>query len=171
MPSNNAHTWLELPPSSNVDAGFQTSLNDSLRQIALQLDSISTGKGSKGTGSGGSTTVATGHSGGQYSIQVSGYLAIESDAAPPLIVDTTQNPVDCTAYVNLAPQGGPVVCRVLQGTTVFATLTIPAGATQSNTVKGLAQLTVGSILSLNITNVPGSGSMQPGKDLTVVIRL
>lgn len=171
MPSNNAHTWLELPANQNVDAGFQNSLNDSLRQIARQLDQVSTGGGTR-TNTGSTTTVVNaGKSGGQYSIEVSGYLAIETNAAPPLVVDTTQQPVDCTAYVNLAPTGGPVVCQVFQGKTLFATLTIPAGATQSNTVTGLAQLMQGSILTLNITNVPGSGSMQPGKDLTVSIRL
>jgi len=142
-----------------------------MRQIALQLDSISTGTGTQ-TNAGGGTNVTTSTStGGQYSIQVDGYLAIQSNAAPPLVVDTTQTPIDATAYVNEPPAGGPVVCQIFQGATLYATLTIPAGATQSNTVTGLAQLTQGSRVTLNITEVPGSASVAPGRDLTVVMRL
>ncbi len=173
MPSQNAHTWLELPPNDKVDPGFQRDVNDSLRQIARQLDSISTGSGAKTTTTTGATTSTTAATGGQYSIEVQGYLAIETNAAPPLIVDTTQSVRDVTAYVNEAPEGGAVTMDLMQGSSLWCSLKIEAGKVASATTDGsaLAQLKEGSRLSLNITAVPGGGSAAPGRDLTVTIRV
>jgi hypothetical protein len=54
--------------------------------------------------------------GGQLSIQVEGYLAIQTDAAPPLMIDATVAPRDIFAVVNEAPEqvsGDPAGTDVL----------------------------------------------------------
>lgn len=111
--------------------------------------------------------------GGQLSIQVDGYLAIENSVAPPLLVEDTHAVRDIFAVVSQAPSGGPVVMQVNQNGTAYATLTIPDGATISNVVNGfgLAPLHAQSQLTLDITDVIAGGSSLPGRDLTVTIRL
>lgn len=116
-------------------------------------------------------------SGGQLSIQVEGYLAVETDAAPPLVVETALAMRDIFAVVNQAPSdpldSAPVTMQLRQGATVFATLTIAAGATESNVVDGfgLAPLAAEAQVSLDILSVPTAAGSLPGSDLTVVIRL
>ena len=112
-------------------------------------------------------------SGGQLSIQVDGYLAIQTDAAPPLVVDDSHAPRDIFAVVGEAPSGGPIQLQLLQNSTIYCTLTIADGATSSNPVGGfgLPPLTVNSQVSLNVLAVPGAANTLPGRDLTVMIRL
>ncbi len=45
-------------------------------------------------------------SGGQLSMQVEGYLAIQTDAAPPLVIEATEAMRDIFAVVGEAPSGG-----------------------------------------------------------------
>ena len=108
-------------------------------------------------------------SGGQFAIQVGGYLAIQQNAAPPLMVEASHAARDVRASITEAPQGTPITLQLWQGSTAYTTLTIPAGQTTSNIVDGttLATLAAGSTLRLDVTAV-GQGA--PGRDLTVTIR-
>ncbi len=84
------------------------------------------GSGPVATGSYGATTddgLRT-LAGGQMSIQVEGYLAIQTDAAPPLVVESALAMRDMFAVVNEAPSGGAVTLQLRQGSTVFGSLTI-----------------------------------------------
>jgi hypothetical protein len=111
--------------------------------------------------------------GGQLSIQVEGYLAMQTDAAPPLIIDTTQAVRDIFATVGAAPSGGPVQLQLRQGTTVYCTLAIADGTTTSNVINGfgLPPLTANSELRLDVLAVPTAANSLSGQDLTVTIRL
>ena len=112
-------------------------------------------------------------SGGQLSIQVEGYLAIQTDAAPPLVVESSHAARDIFAVVNQAPSGAAIELQIMAGTSAYCTLTIADGATQSNVVDGfgLPALIEESQLSLNITSVPTASGTLPGQDLTVIVRL
>jgi hypothetical protein len=112
-------------------------------------------------------------SGGQLSIQIEGYLAVQNDAAPPLVVDEAHAVRDISAVVREAPAGGAVELQLRQGTIVYCTLTIADGATTSNVVSGfgLKALDTGAQISLDILSVPGGSSDSPGRDLAVTVRL
>lgn len=111
--------------------------------------------------------------GGQLTIQVEGPLAIETNAAPPLEVETTCSVRDVYAMVQVAPGGGPIVLQVTQGGQVYCELTIPTGATVSNDLDGFAlgPLNAGMTIGLNITSVVQTAGVAPGSDLTVMIRI
>jgi hypothetical protein len=104
---------------------------------------------------------------------VEGYLAIQTDAAPPLIVEAALAMRDVFAVVNQAPSGGPITMQLRQRSTVFATLTIADATTTSNVVNGfgLAPLGASAQVSLDILSVPTASGALPGSDLTVIIRL
>jgi hypothetical protein len=112
-------------------------------------------------------------SGGQITLQIEGYLGVQTDAVPPYVMESTYAIRDVSATVLQAPSGGAVTAQVRSGSTVFATLTIPAGQTVSATVDGfgLAPLAVGAQIHLDVTSVPGGANTLPGQDLTVTIRL
>lgn len=112
-------------------------------------------------------------SGGQISIQVGGFLAIQSPAAPPILVEGNRAIRDIFAVVQEVPVGAAVVMRLIRGTEDLCELTIPAGSTTSNTVLGtsLPPLLALDEISLNILSVGQGPSTTPGRDLTVTIRL
>jgi hypothetical protein len=112
-------------------------------------------------------------SGGQLSIQVEGYLAIQTDAAPPLVMEVSMASRDIFAVVREAPSGGPIQLQLRQGSTVYCALTIADGATASNVAAGfgLGPLVSGSQISLDVLSVPGAAGTLPGRDLTVTVRL
>ncbi len=112
-------------------------------------------------------------SGGQLSIQVEGYLAIQPDVAPPLLVDEPHSVRDIYAVVREAPSGSPIVLRLKQNAESYCTLTIAPGSTISEVMHGfgLPQLAAEAQLSLDILSVGDSASGSPGRDLTVTIRL
>lgn len=118
-------------------------------------------------------------SGGQFSLQVSGYLATQQDAAPPLLVEATHAVRDIRATVSQAPQDYTINVTILQNGTPYApSLSIAPGAITSNIVDGvtLPPLQESALLTANITldlpqNFQASGSTSPGRDLTVTIRL
>ncbi len=152
-----------------------TSLPDVRVGAAEFFVTNSFGGGPVATGSYGATTdqgLRT-LAGGQMSIQVEGYLAIQTDAAPPLVVDSALAIRDMFAVVNDAPSGGAVTLQLRQGSTVFCSLTIADGTTTSNVVDGfgLAALAAGSVISMDILSVPTASGTLPGSDLTVIIRL
>jgi hypothetical protein len=112
-------------------------------------------------------------SGGQLCMQVQGYLAIQSDATPVLVVDEACSVLDVFATVREAPAGAPVVVQLKQNAQPYCTLTIPAGSKTSNVVDGatLAPLESKAELSLAILSVGQTAAGSPGQDLTVTIRL
>jgi len=108
-------------------------------------------------------------SGGQYSIQVQGYLAVDSNPAPNVVVEAAHAVQDIYAVVKQAPAGGPVVLTLSQNGAPYCTLTIPSGATASPSVDGFGlPLMAQAQLSLAVTGV---GPTSPGADLTVILRL
>ena len=111
--------------------------------------------------------------GGQLTIQVEGPLAIQTNAAPPLLVETSCSVRDVYAVVQDAPAGAPIVMQVTQNGQVYCELTIPTGATVSNDVDGFAlgPLQAQAIIGLNITSVVETADTAPGSDLTVTIRI
>jgi hypothetical protein len=111
--------------------------------------------------------------GGQLTIQVEGPLAIQTNAAPPLLVDTLCSVRDVYAIVQDAPTGAPITMQVTLNGGVYCELTIATNATASNTVDGFAlgPLPAQAIIGLNITSVVETANTQPGSDLTVTIRL
>jgi hypothetical protein len=118
-------------------------------------------------------------SGGQYSIQVEGPVAIQTNAAPPLVVKTAHSVGAIFARVNDPPTnaaGQPVETvemDVRMGGTVYCHLTIPPGRTYSNTVTGsdLPPLAEDALITLDITAVPQAPGSAPGRELTVTIQL
>ena len=111
--------------------------------------------------------------GGQLTIQVEGPLAIQTNAAPPLLVETSCSVRDVYAVVQDAPSGAPITMQVTQNGQVYCELTIATGATVSNDVDGFAlgPLQAQAIIGLNITSVVQTTDTAPGSDLTVTIRL
>ena len=111
--------------------------------------------------------------GGQVSIQVEGYLAVQTDAAPALVIDSAVAARDIFAVVNEAPSGGAITMQLRQGSMVWCSLTIADGATLSNVVDGfgLAALATEAQVLLDILSVPSATGTLPGRDLTVTIRL
>ncbi|MBV8553384.1 MAG: phage tail protein [Acidobacteriaceae bacterium] len=116
-------------------------------------------------------------SGGQFSIQVSGYLATQQNAAPPLIVEASHAVRDIRASVSQPAIGYTLLIDVLQNGSLYCSLAIPSNSTTSNPlVDGvtLPPLQEGASLTVNVTlsvELNGQTSLSPGRDLTVTIRL
>ena len=108
--------------------------------------------------------------GGQFSFQISGYLAIQAGAAPIVIVDADRSVKDIFGIVGTAPDGAGIMVEILCNSATYAVLQIASGSTLSNVVSGfgMAALRTGDQLSLNITGV---GTTIPGSDLTLILRL
>jgi hypothetical protein len=115
-------------------------------------------------------------SGGQFSLQVSGYLATQQNAAPPLLIEASHAVRDIRATLSQAADGYIVNVDVLQNGTGYCSLTIQPNATTSNIFDGvsLPPLLNQGMLMINVTlQLPSgySGALSPGRDLTVTIRL
>lgn len=108
-------------------------------------------------------------SGGQYSIQVDGFLAVDQSVAPAIVVETARSVRDVFAILGSAADS-PVQLQVNVNGAAYCALAFPAGAIASNSISGstlsplaaMAQITV-SVLSV--------GQTLPGANLTVIIRL
>jgi hypothetical protein len=177
-----AHDFFENRASINYL--HTTSLPD-VRICAAQLyvtnsfgDSQATSRAYTTDPEGGLRTL----SGGQFSIQVSGYLATQQNAAPPLLVEAAHAIRDMRATVSQAPQGYAINIAVLQNGVPLGgdsgILSIGPSNLTSNIVDGinLPALQEHAALTVNITlDVPqgfqGSSNTSPGFDLTVTIRL
>jgi hypothetical protein len=111
-------------------------------------------------------------SGGQVTIQVDGYLSIQSNAAPAAVVREATAVRDVFAIVREAPTGAPVSLQVKADGVVYCSLTIPAGAVLSGTVGGFGLPPLGekAQITLDVLSVPPSGVGGPGRDLSVTIR-
>jgi hypothetical protein len=112
-------------------------------------------------------------SGGQYSFQISGYLAVEQNAAPPLLVEANHAVRDIRATVSEAAGETAVTMSILQNGVDYCDLSIAPGSLVSNVVQGvdLQPLISGATLTLSITGVGQAAASTPGSDLTATIRL
>jgi hypothetical protein len=108
-------------------------------------------------------------SGGQYTMQVEGFLAVDSSATPVLVVDATHAVRDVFAVLGQAADA-PVEVQVNVDDVTYCTMTVLAGQTTSNGVDGftLPLLNAGARVTLSVLS---TGTMYPGSDLTVIIRL
>ena len=110
-------------------------------------------------------------SGGQFSMQIDGPLAVQSDAVPELSVESPHAVRDIFATVMESPTGAPITVRVKRDGETFCTLTIPEGATLSDEViDGLTLPPLGGGWKLGL-DVVSAGTDRPGAGLTVTIRL
>jgi hypothetical protein len=112
-------------------------------------------------------------SGGQLSIQVEGILAIQTDAAPPISIETTHSVRDVFAVVRTAPKGSAIQLQVTQNGQPYCGLTIDIDTTVSNVVDGfsLGPLQAKAPIGLNILPFVQTSDTIPASDLTVTIRL
>jgi hypothetical protein len=108
-------------------------------------------------------------SGGQFSIQVDGFLSVDSAPAPELVVEAARSVRDVFAVVREAADG-EIRLALKQNGAAWCELAIPGGTTISGVVDGfgLAPLAQGARVSLEVLSV---GASEAGADLTVVIRL
>ncbi len=112
-------------------------------------------------------------SGGQLSLQIQGYLAIQADAVPRVSIDASHSVRDIFAIVGEGPTTYPIQVDVKQNDAIYCSLTIAPGTTASVPVDGstLPPLLVGSLLGLDVTSVGQTADSTPGRDLTVTVRL
>ena len=114
-------------------------------------------------------------SGGQFSLQVSGPLATQTNAAPPLLLEASHAVRDVVATLNQPAIGFTIVVDLLVDGSQYCQLSIPSSSTVSHIVSGLTLLPLhqGSNLSMNVTlQTNGNASnTSPGRDLTVTVRL
>jgi len=108
-------------------------------------------------------------SGGQYSIQVSGFLAVDGSAAPAVVIEAAHAVKDVYAVLGTAADAEVRVEVKVDGAT-YSTLTFLPGATVSDATDGnaLAPLAAGSKVTIGVVAV---GQVLPGADLTVILRL
>lgn len=107
--------------------------------------------------------------GGQFSIQVDGFLAVDGAPVPELVVDTARSVRDIYAVVRQTADR-EILLRLTQNGEEYCRLAIPADAAISNVVDGfgLPPLEASARLALEVLAV---GQYRAGADLTVVIRL
>jgi hypothetical protein len=116
-------------------------------------------------------------SGGQFTIQVAGYLATQQNAAPALTIEQTHAVRDVRATLNQAPAGYNIAIMVRQNGLSYCSLTVSSGSNTSSPVVdgidiGTLQEGANLTLDVSLTPVPNyTGSLSPGRDLTVTIRL
>jgi Putative phage tail protein len=107
--------------------------------------------------------------GGQYSIQVQGFLAVDQNAAPALVIDNSHSVRDVFAVLG-SPADAAIQLQLNVGGSAYCQLTIAPGQVASNTVPGnsLPFLTAQTQVTLSVLTV---GQTLPGSDLTVIIRI
>ncbi len=107
--------------------------------------------------------------GGQYSFQIAGYLAVQTGAAPSVIVDADRVVRDIYGIVGTAPTGAGITLQVNRNGSPYATVQFNTGSATSIPTPGfgLPALRAGDIVSMDVTGV---GTTNPGSDLTLVIR-
>src|SRR5262249_2283486 len=75
-------------------------------------------------------------SGGQYSIQVDGYLAVQQSAAPAIVTEASHAVRDVFAVLGTVADA-PVELQLSVDGTARCTITIPAGMSTSPAISGL----------------------------------
>ena len=109
-------------------------------------------------------------SGGQLAFQISGYLAIQTGAAPDLLVDADRSVRDIYAILRTASTGAGTTLQINRNDAPWATVQFDPGATISSQTPGfgLPPLRAGDRLSLDVAGV---GTTNPGSDLTLIVRV
>jgi hypothetical protein len=109
-------------------------------------------------------------SGGQYSIQIEGFLAVDQMAAPAVVVDAAHSVRDVYAVIGTTADQIVIAQLYVDGTAYGIPLSVPIGEPISNSIDGntLPPLATGAKITLAVTQV---GQSLPGADLTVLIRL
>jgi len=127
-------------------------------------------------------------SGGQFAVQVSGYLATQQSVAPPLIIEASHAVRDIRATVGQAAAGYAISIDILQNGAEYCNVVIAPGNTDSGSTPingvyptpapidgvNLAPLQDGASVTVNVAlqAISGyQGAVSPGRDLTVTIRL
>lgn len=113
-------------------------------------------------------------SGGQFSLQINGSLATQTNAAPPLVIEASHAVRDIRATLGQAPAGCSIGIGIIQNGSEYCSLTIASGSTASTVAAGtnLPPLEASALLTLNVTlNITDPQTFAPGRDLTVTIRL
>jgi hypothetical protein len=112
-------------------------------------------------------------SGGQISLQIEGFLAIQNDAVPEVIVDAPRSVRDIFATVREAPTEWPIELLLRVDDQAYCPLTIAVGNTLSTVVDGrtLPPLNAKARVGLDIVSVGQTFASAPGRDLTVTVRL
>ena len=109
-------------------------------------------------------------------MQIGSRLATQQNAAPALLIEASHPVRDIRASLLQPAVGYNVSIELLQNGLPYCTLTLPTNTTLSDVIDGvsLPPLVEGNSLTMNVTlNVIAgfTGSMDPGRDLTVTIRL
>jgi hypothetical protein len=106
------------------------------------------------------------------SMQVAGILGIQQNATPPLVVDASHEIRGVQAFLGTAATGGPVQLAIFQNSAQLCSVTFADGsATGTVDAPPSSPLIAGSLLQLNVTNVPAGPGTTPGRDLTLAILL
>jgi hypothetical protein len=108
-------------------------------------------------------------SGGQYTIQVDGFLAVDQYAAPALVMDASHAVREIYAVLGVAADATVQLQLNVDGRP-YCSWVFDRSTTVSHSVAGntLPPLLAGSQVTLSILSV---GQTYPGADLTVLIRL
>jgi hypothetical protein len=108
-------------------------------------------------------------SGGQYSLQVAGFLAVNASAVPPVVVETSHSVREVYAVLGTSADS-EVKVQVNVNGAAYCTLKFIAGLTLSDAKDGnaLPPLLTGDRITLSLLSV---GVADAGADLTVLIRL
>lgn len=111
-------------------------------------------------------------SGGQFCLQIDGAVAIQSNAVPPITVDSGHAIRDVFATVETAPTGAALKLRLTQDGNALCELSILPDESMSAAVDGntLPPLKAGGRLGLDILSA-GAAASQPPTNLTVSVRL
>ncbi len=112
-------------------------------------------------------------SGGQFTMQMDGFVAIQTDATAPIVVQERHAVRNVCAVLREPPMGAPIRINVRQDADVIATLAIAAGDTASDIVSGfgLAPLRAGARIHVDVVSAPQAAGTHPGRDLTVMVRV
>jgi len=112
-------------------------------------------------------------SGGQITMNLQGYLAIEASAGNSFLLDRGTVVRDVSAYVQEPPTGGDVEILVRLNGDPYCELTIESGSHVAAAVSkfNVQPLPAGGTLSFDVLNVPPASAGTPGRDLTVLLQI
>ncbi len=108
--------------------------------------------------------------GGQFTFQIDGALVLENDPVPALPAHLSASIRDMYALLGTPATGGPVQITIKRNGAAYQDLTIAANDTISASASGasLPPLQAGDLLSFDVVSI---GTSEPGRDLTLVIRI
>ena len=112
-------------------------------------------------------------SGGQFSLQMSGFVADQPNATPPVLIEASHAIRDIRATLGQPSSGYDT--KIQNGITVCS-LSVPPGETSSELIDGskTAILNKEAVIATNVYSILSAQTSlppRPGKDLTVTIRL